>query len=124
MKLECFCIILIFAFVCKAQVEPEYEVGLRMVGCFADVKNDRALPVLYANFRNQIDWSNMNETIKQCADGADHNGYRWFGIQFYGECWSGPSASTTYDKHGISTNCRDGVGAADANAVYQFYLKK
>ena len=46
------------------------EVAIEMVGCFKDDYFDRALPVLYANVRPQIDWTNMNETVRQCADAA------------------------------------------------------
>jgi len=102
------------------------EVGIELVGCFADKMDDRALPILYANMRDHIIWSNMNETIKQCADAAANHDppYLWFGVQFYGECWAGANAETTYDKHGPSTDCWEGVGRGLANAVYRFYEKE
>ncbi len=52
-----------------------------MVGCFADVRGDRALPILYANHRDTIDWNNMNDTVKKCADDADKNGKESFIMQ-------------------------------------------
>ncbi|XP_020893909.1 uncharacterized protein LOC110233006 isoform X1 [Exaiptasia diaphana] len=37
------------------------------------------------------DWNNYLEDIAcRCAESAAKNGYQYFGIQFYGECWSGP----------------------------------
>jgi hypothetical protein len=47
--------------------------------------------------------------------------YHYFGIQFGGECWSGPDevASTSYNKHGPSDGCPNGVGGPDENMVYQ-----
>ena len=45
-------------------------------------------------------------------------GYKVFGLQFYGECWSGHQADTTYDKHGPSVNCWEGVGTTLSNFVY------
>ena len=52
----------------------EFEVGLEYVGCFKDDYNDRALPVLFANNREKINWKDMTETVKQCADAADKHG--------------------------------------------------
>ena len=46
-----------------------------------------------------------------------------FAVQFYGECWSGLEASTTYDKYGLSKNCWNGVGLDWTNAVYRFTMK-
>lgn len=116
-------LVVLVASLCHADPEEEFEVGIELVGCFADDMADRALPVLFANFRSSIDWSNVNETVKQCADAADKNGYRWFGVQYYGECWSGPSAEVTYNKHGMSTNCASGIGKDFANAVYRFFMR-
>merc|ERR1712071_365412 len=107
----------------EGEGEGEMEVGLKFVGCFKDDYNDRALPVMFANNRAKINWKNMEESVKQCADAADKNGYRTFAVQFYGECWSGPSAEITYNKHGPSTHCWEGVGRGLTNAVYRFYMK-
>ena len=30
---------------------------------------------------------------------------KMFGVQFYGECWSGADAESNYDKHGKSETC-------------------
>lgn len=91
------------------------------IGCFKDrIKKStpRPLPDLIKNFRGNIDWYNHNKTIDACAEEAKKNGYLYFAIQFYGECWSGPMAHLTFDRDGPSTNCISGVGKARANFVY------
>lgn len=35
----------------------------------------------------------------QCANLTSQKGYKVFGLQFYGECWSAPNGLNTYDKH-------------------------
>ena len=32
-------------------------------------------------------------------------GYDYFGLQFYGECWSGPDAADKFDHYGRSKKC-------------------
>ena len=32
-------------------------------------------------------------------------GWRYFGLQFYGECWSGPSPNKRYAMYGKSERC-------------------
>ena len=46
------------------------------------------------------------------------SGYQCFGLQFVGECWSGPKACEMYKKYDQSYNCVLGVGMAMTNAVY------
>ena len=94
---------------------------LTNLGCFLDKGYDRALPVLYANMREQITWSNMNLTVSQCSHIARDKGYSYFGVQFYGECWSASdnAAAQDYDKHGSASNCIDGVGSHWSNMVYK-----
>lgn len=81
------------------------------------------MPTLYANFRPYKDWNNLNATIRQCAYVARDIGYKYFGVQFYGECWSSDNATATYDKHGVQTNtdkCVGNIGGANTNVVYRF----
>ncbi|XP_028401393.1 fibropellin-1-like isoform X2 [Dendronephthya gigantea] len=72
------------------------ETGTKIVkkGCFKDPsREDRTLPELLANFRDKIDWNewkNFLDTFScECAKQARKKDYRYFGLQFYGECWSG-----------------------------------
>lgn len=91
------------------------------IGCFKDtMKEPRPLPKLIENFRGgRLDWHNINKTIDACAQKAKEMGYLCFGLQFYGECWSGPQACLTYDRDGPSNeSCIHGVGKGRANSVY------
>ena len=55
-----------------------------------------------------------------CAEKAREKGFKFFGIQFYRECWSGTGADKTYGRDGKSKNCENGVGKSAANFVYRF----
>ncbi|XP_068705620.1 uncharacterized protein [Montipora capricornis] len=81
-------------------------------GCYKDKTDDRALPELLYNARTQKDglnWSDPTESvINKCKERVEEKGYNCFGIQFYGECWSGDEnacAPENYKRHGESTNC-------------------
>ena len=102
---------------------------LTPVGCYHDKKDDRALPDHYANFRKppEIDWTQLDETIHQCAQVAYNKGYQYFAVQDYGECYSGNNASATYAKHNksedgcywIDKKVGFGVGKENTNFVYR-----
>ena len=99
---------------------PEFKP----VGCFRDHgRSPRPLPKLIANFRGHIDWRNLNNTIAECARRTSEKGLSHFGLQFFGECWSGVNAYRTYNKQGNSTKCIFGVGRKKANFVYAFAKK-
>ena len=97
------------------------------MGCYKDtMKKPRPLPVLVENFRwpRRIDWNNLNRTIQACAEKVKEAGYVYFGLQFYGECWSGPQAHLTYAEDGKSKRCILGVGEGKANFVYRLVLEE
>ena len=52
----------------------------------------------------------MTKTVRACAEIAKERGLPVFGIQYYGECWSGLDAENTYNKYG--------VGGEGTNYVY------
>ena len=65
-----------------------------------------------------------------CAKAAKAKGWKYFGLQFYGECWSGPSTNPGRDgpsQKCIGTNykpCNDGadmqcIGKTITNYVYE-----
>ncbi|KAK2574277.1 hypothetical protein P5673_000422 [Acropora cervicornis] len=87
------------------------------IGCFRDERS-RALPDLVKNLRGTIDWNHMERTVASCAKAVQAKGYKYFGLQFYGECWSG---GIVYDKYGVSPpeSCWKGVGKQWANFVYK-----
>jgi len=90
-------------------------------GCFRDSATpDHPLPYQLLNRRDRtssnydgflIDWNNYNQTIYalacKCAELAKKKGYRYFGLQFYGECWSGPE-NPSFDRDGPSDQCLNG----------------
>lgn len=103
----------------------ENEERFRPVGCFKDAikKEDRALPVLLRNYRTtgELDWRNLKDVVLKCAEEVRKKGWVYFGIQFWGECWSGPSAHVTYDVYGkTTTGCfNDTWGMEFSNFVYR-----
>ncbi|XP_031570931.1 contactin-associated protein 1-like [Actinia tenebrosa] len=90
------------------------------VGCFYD-SSARPLPVIVSNLRDAIDWKNHSKTVDTCAAQVKTRGFQYFAIQFYGECWSGKDAGTTFANVGPAseTKCKDGVGTSWVNAVYK-----
>lgn len=70
---------------------------------------DRALSDLFLNARNQVDWHNMRSMVTKCAEGAHALGYKYFGIQFFGECWGSITANLEFDTHGKGTKCYEGL---------------
>ena len=51
-----------------------------------------------------------NSLVCRCAKAAQAAGHRMFGIQFYGECWSGENSQLTFHKDGPSDNCIEDLG--------------
>jgi len=91
------------------------------VGCYRDsYVEPRPLPELIADFRNTIDSKDVKKTIMACAEKAREKGFKFFGIQYYTECWSGTGAEKTYERDGTSKDCENGVGKSAANFVYRF----
>lgn len=84
------------------------------IGCYRDsLKKPRPLPTLITNYRSFFNWYSPKESISsgvsQCADAASQRGFTIFGLQFYGECWSGENASLTYARDGKSDRCVSAV---------------
>ena len=73
--------------------------------------------------------------VLRCAEAVSKKSYTIFGLQFYGECWSGENVNQTYDRDGNSSQCFSAVnkefkpcnddsdeacvGAAGANYIYK-----
>ena len=75
----------------------------------------------------------MSRTVQQCADEVQKpevekkfkKKFKYFAIQFYGECWAGDeSVSKTYFIDGTSKNCYEGTGGSYTNYVYHFGAEK
>ena len=43
--------------------------------------------------------------VCRCAKAASNKGYVYFGIQFYGECWSSVDAESRFHMYGATNNC-------------------
>lgn len=108
---------------------PESTTSLpsvKPIGCFKDHSpSERPLPVMIDNFRsvlvnNPLTKDTAALIVSKCAKIASKRGFNTFGIQYYGECWSGPTANMTYSKDGISSDCQHKVGLQNSNYVYQF----
>ena len=95
-----------------------FSVEYDSLGCFND-GTPRALPELLESFRKNIDWMNMAKIVQACAEVAYERGLQTFGLQFYGECWSGVNGSNTYDMYGPSKQCWSGVGKEGSYYVYK-----
>lgn len=91
------------------------------VGCFRDaVAKPRPFPDMLGNFRNEIDLTNVNKTVAKCAAKAYIGQFQYFGIEYVGECWSGPGGNLTYNKFGPSSQCVNGLGGDESLYVYRF----
>lgn len=107
---------------CPRSIEGSDGKHFNPLGCYKDSNSNRALPEFVASFRGKIDWSRMEKTVDKCAHQVveKNSSYKVFGIQFYGECWSGTGGDKTYGEYGWSRNCWQGVGGPHTNFVYEF----
>lgn len=127
------------------ELESDCGLDFERIGCFRDDKIDpRPLPDYIMTDREarlqifsgqKIDWRNWDvylpEFVCRCANKAKEKGHTTFGVQYYGECWSGLHGEDTYAKLGLSNNCADPcfekcklfekfcAGKDFANAVYR-----
>ncbi|KAJ7384395.1 hypothetical protein OS493_021803 [Desmophyllum pertusum] len=91
------------------------ERTFEKVGCFKDntKKGMRTLPNLLVNDRDKnsdahdghkINWHEWEESMLslacRCANATREKGWKVFGLQFYGECWSGENGETAFNKYG------------------------
>ncbi|XP_048587733.1 uncharacterized protein LOC5505372 isoform X1 [Nematostella vectensis] len=106
------------------------DVNFVRVGCYNDPQeHPRPLPEILENFRlppNNLNWTDLNSSVvEECARLAEQKNYSYFGVQFWGECWSGPQAQDTYDRDGHSDECyEETVGMDNANMVYRLTGKE
>ncbi|CAH3172036.1 unnamed protein product [Porites lobata] len=93
------------------------ERQFEKIGCFVDKTGQqgalRTLPNLLVNDRDVnsdandghvLDWHKWPESIHslacRCANATRAKGWKVFGLQFYGECWSGENGETTFNNYG------------------------
>lgn len=86
---------------------PEQPKPWHFVGCYKD-RGNRAMPHFVDDFTSDF------ECYNECKD----NGFKFFGKQWYGECWCG--ADRGYKKYGQAQTCKcDGNrSSAWKNCVY------
>ena len=60
-----------------------------------------------------------DDPINKCHDRAAGKGYTVFAVESDDECYTAADAEETYKKHGISDNCRNGVGGIWTLDVYK-----
>jgi len=127
------------------ELVTDCTLNFERIGCFKDnKKNPRPLPEYILTDRQRglkvssgesVDWRNWDVYLPtfvcRCAKKAKDSGHTTFGVQFYGECWSGPEGELTYNKLGFSRKCVDKchekckpyqkycAGKNFANAVYR-----
>ncbi|XP_028403466.1 uncharacterized protein LOC114526148 [Dendronephthya gigantea] len=124
------------------------RIPFKAIGCRKDKRHDRALPKMLINERDRysshyngfdVDWMNWDEYLPaftcRCAEAAMKKGYKYFGLQFWGECWSGPSpaAEKGIIKHARGKKCygpqykkcdsnsNNCVGAENHNFIYEIH---
>ena len=75
------------------------------------------MPKLLGNLRRD------SKAVEKCALATEKAGYLFFGVQYAGECWSGPQAHMTYKKYRTSNRCVNGQGGNWAQDVYEIVSK-
>ncbi|XP_031559995.1 hemicentin-1-like [Actinia tenebrosa] len=87
------------------------------LGCYADDR-DRAMP----HYFKSVASSDYKHIFEECRKEAEKQGYDYFGVQYFKECWGSKQAHKTYDKHGCKDNCKVqgeyGIGTHWSNFMY------
>ena len=92
-------------------------------------------PVTSAQYFTLQSYLNLaNRLYCRCAELTEQRGYTHFGLQFYGECWSGPNATERFGIQGVSGRCIGGdygscvdsaetecIGKDSTNYIYQLF---
>ena len=79
----------------------------KSIGCWADSPKDRAMKTLEGKHSQlQNDYKTRVNALMKCADAADAQNLKLFGIQNGGQCFGGKNDVNTYRKYGASTECQ------------------
>ncbi|XP_057306646.1 coadhesin-like [Hydractinia symbiolongicarpus] len=113
-----FLLLVVVVVVVVGEAPPEKCTrAWKKVGCFHDrIIPDRPYPYELVNHRDPIsdnwdghllDWKKWPESLHalacKCGNLTRAKGYKYFGLQFYGECWTGPSEM--FYRDGKSEKC-------------------
>lgn len=79
-------------------------------GCYKDGR-PRTLRKYLGKFKGP-------DAIQQCYEQTKQRGFKAFGLQKGGKCYSGRRALKRFNKYNTSSNCKNGVGGPSANDVY------
>ncbi|XP_065676436.1 uncharacterized protein LOC100204309 isoform X2 [Hydra vulgaris] len=81
------------------------------VGCYNDfgiIAGMRLFTTL-VNYRSFINWNNRYGSFKNitelCSSFVKDNSFEYFGISYWGECWTGSTLDINYDRDGESFGC-------------------
>lgn len=74
-----------------------------------------------ARFHRSKSDLNSAAIISRCAVATSRRNWKVFGVQYFGECWSGETAEETFSRGGRSSECTNGIGTYNEYSVYQFY---
>ena len=98
---------------------PATSIEYKSVGCFKD-RSDRAIPTLEGSDPTLVGkYQERKNAIEKCALAARKRGFPMFAIQNGGWCASSVTAERTFNKYGVSRDCKnDGEGGPWANNVY------
>jgi len=139
-----------YVYAINSLLQKPCKLKYKNVGCFHDPVNvsKRPLPYLLENRRDNtshtfkakyIDWKNyhasLSDLVCSCATKAHAKGYKYFGIQYFGECWSGPGStsykvygganvckSAAFQKCNVGTRCRQCLCTGDQHSNYVYQL--
>ncbi|KAK3730786.1 hypothetical protein RRG08_030626 [Elysia crispata] len=141
-----FCAVLVIAVVvtaaqtpikknCRTSV-PGYDCGQTciafFVGCYHSNGPTQILPKnSLVNLRHTIDWQkwmqdgSAGDLIKKCAQLAVQKNMKYFGIEYYGECYFGNTLNQSQPKVTTEDDCTKycgfDVGGASAMVVYEVF---
>ncbi|KAK3738880.1 hypothetical protein QZH41_014662 [Actinostola sp. cb2023] len=77
------------------------------------------------HYFKSVSTSDYKHLFEVCRKEAEKQGYDYFGVQYWSECWGSNDAYATYDKHGCKDNCKVsgkyGIGTHWSN--YMYHLK-
>lgn len=111
MKLIMFAIVVMFSICCARAAEWE------ALGCYADSK-ERVMP----DYFKTVNTNDYKKLFEECRKEAEKREYKYFGVQYWNECWGSKNADKTYDKHGCKNNCKVeggyGIGTHWSNFMY------
>lgn len=77
------------------------------MGCYLD-KWIRAIPILEGNhpFLMDSNYKAREDPLQKCAEAALSKGFRVFGLENGGQCFSGINGENRYNIYGKSDQCR------------------